>query len=125
MLHNNLEFSDDAGNVVASFEKTSKCGASRALVTLGGGRGGHSGLAVASLHHHYRGRHSWASVLLYEGEESDALVPDISVRGDLAGHSYKFLMAGRTIAQVHCYLPQVEGPAYTQVRCARLRPNLR
>jgi hypothetical protein len=58
---------------------------------------------VATLRHRYRGLRSSCRIYLHsEGEDSTdrSAAPDITVRGDLSGRRYSFLMAGRTIAQV-------------------------
>jgi len=102
VMTNNLEFSDDAGNILASYEKKTTCRASIAVIMLGAApTPGHT---VATLEHKYWGTQSMVNIYLHEVEgELERVVPgpDIRVKGDIGGYSYQFYMSGVKIAQVN------------------------
>jgi len=96
-----LEFSDDAGNVLASLEKKPTCRDSLAVVTLGAATD--PGETVASIHYRYLGRRSHATIFLHETEDDiSMLIPgaEISVTGDFDNYHYQFYYGGCRIAQV-------------------------
>jgi len=101
VMTNNLEFSDDAGNTLASYEKKTTCGASIAVVMLGSAPSPEQ--AVATLEHRFWGKNSSVNIYLHEVEgELQRVVPgpDIKVKGDIGGYCYQFYMSGTKIAQV-------------------------
>ncbi|XP_023340394.1 uncharacterized protein LOC111710525 [Eurytemora carolleeae] len=97
-----LEFSDDAGNVLATVENKIRCLETTAWIKLGDS----SGDVVATLVHHYRGKNSKVFIYIHqdplplEETECSRRNPNIKVVGDIGSHQFYFKMADKKIAQV-------------------------
>jgi len=104
VLSNLLEFCDDAGNVLASYEKKSSCGESIAMITLGSNCSPSSDNLVATLEYKPLGPSSGrCDIYLHHQdtrEQGRVGQPDILVRGAFGRHEYSFSMMGTKIAQV-------------------------
>lgn len=94
-----LEFSDDAGNVLATMEKKTTCRDSIASVVLGSST--EPGPPVATIHYRYAAGDSLATIVLAEEDSTVVAGPEIRVRGDFSSYHYTFhLDTGAKIAQV-------------------------
>jgi len=95
-----LEFRDDAGNLLASTEKKTRCSESVAWIKL------ENEQVVATLVHRYRGRKSKALIYIHEEPFSEEMEtpprrkPDIKASGDFGAHEYQFRMDGIKVAAV-------------------------
>jgi len=98
-----LEFSDDAGNILAYLEKKTTCRDSIVTVVLGSSLD--PGPSVATIQYRYRASESSASIFIHEFDDEndpDIVFPgaEIRVQGNFNKYHYTFFLDDTKIAQV-------------------------